>query len=79
MRGRTRLAKTGNSRLRKMLYFPAMSAIRLNPLIKALYERLVAAVKPKMVSLAAVMRKLLILAYGVLKSNQPFNPAYAHA
>ena len=79
MRGRTRLAKTGNSRLRKMLYFPAMSAIRFNPLIKALYERLVAAVKPKMVSLAAVMRKLLILAYGVLKSNQPFNPAYAHA
>jgi transposase len=63
-RGRTRLAKTGNSRLRKMLYFPAMSATRFNPLIKALYERLVAAGKPKIVALAAVMRKLLVLAYG---------------
>ncbi len=79
LRGRTRLAKTGNSRLRKMLYFPAMSATRFNPILKALYERLVAAGKPKRVALAAVMRKLLILAYGVLKSNQPFNPAYAHA
>lgn len=77
--GRTRLAKTGNSRLRKMLYFPAMSATRCNPILKALYERLVAAGKPKMVALAAVMRKLLVLAYGVLKSNQPFDPAYANA
>src|SRR5664279_416973 len=79
MRVRTRLVKTGNSRLRKMLYFPAMSAIRFNPLTKALYERLVAAGKPKIVALVAVMRKLLVLAYGVLKSNKPFDPAYAHA
>jgi transposase len=78
-RGRTRLAKTGNSRLRKMLFFPAISATRFNPVIKALYDRLIAAGKPKMVALAAAMRKLLILAYGVLKSNQPFNPAHANA
>lgn len=75
-RGRTYLAKTGNSRLRRMLYFPAMSAIRCNPILKAFYDRLVAAGKPKVVALAAVMRKLLILAYGVLKSNRPFTPAY---
>jgi transposase len=79
MRGRTRLAKTGNSRLRKILYFPAMSAARCNPILRALYQRLVAAGKPKMVALAAVMRKLLVLAYGVLKSKQPFNAAYATA
>ncbi len=76
-RGRTRLVKTGNSRLRKALYFPAMSAMRFNPILKALYQRLVAAGKPKKVALAAVMRKLLILAYGVLKSKKPFNPTYA--
>ncbi len=79
LRGRTRLAKTGNSRLRRMLYFPAMSATRCNPILKALYDRLVANGKPKVVALAAVMRKLLILAYGVLKSTQPFNPAYVNA
>jgi transposase len=78
-RGRTQLAKTGNSRLRKMLYFPAIAATRFNPLIKALYERLIAAGKPKMLALAAAMRKLLVLAFGVLKSRQPFNPAYANA
>jgi len=78
-RGRTQLAKTGNSRLRKMLYFPAISATRFNPVIKALYDRLIAAGKPKMLALAAAMRKLLILAYGVLKSQQPFNPAHANA
>jgi hypothetical protein len=32
-----------------------------------------------MVALAAVMRKLLVLAYGVLKSKQPFDAAYANA
>ncbi len=78
-RGRTRLAKTGNSRLRRMLYFPAMSATRHNPILKALYDRLIAAGKPKAVAMSAVMRKLLILAYGVLKSNRPFNPAYGNA
>jgi hypothetical protein len=30
-----------------------------------------------MVALAAVVRKLTILAYGVLKSKRPFDPAYA--
>jgi transposase len=76
-RGHTRLAKTGNARLRKALYFPAMSAVRHNPILQALYQRLLAAGKPKMVALAAVMRKLIILAYGVLKSKRPFDPAYA--
>lgn len=75
-RGRTKIAKAGNSRLRKALYFPAMSSVRCNPLTRALYRRLVAAGKPKMVALIAVMRKLLVLAYGVLKSRQPFDPAY---
>src|SRR5262249_47574269 len=54
---RSRLSKRGNSQLRKALYLPAMSAIRFNALVKALYARLVAAGKPKMVALAAAMRK----------------------
>jgi len=77
--GRTRLAKVGNARLRKMLYFPAMAATQCNPVLKALYSRLVAAGKPKLVALAAVMRKLLVLAYGVLKSGKPFDVEYRTA
>ncbi len=79
MRGRTHLAKTGNSGLRKMLYFPAISAAQCNPVLKALYERLVVAGKPKMVAPAAVIRKLLVLAYGVLKSKRSFDAIYVKA
>ena len=73
VRGRPRLSKVGSPRLRKCLYFPAMTALRWNPLIKALGLRLSAQGKPKMLILGAAMRKLLHLAYGVLKSGKPFD------
>jgi transposase len=73
----SRLAKTGNGKLRCALYFPAVSALRFNPIIKSLAGRLEERGKAKMSIIAAAMRKLLVLAYGVLKSGQPFNPAYA--
>ena len=79
LRGRARIAKTGNSRLRAMLYFPAMTATRCNPSLKALYDRLIAGGKPKLVALTAVMRKLLILAYGVLKSKRAYSLDHACA
>ncbi len=55
---------------------PALVAIRYNPALKAVYERLVSKGKPKKVAIIAVMRKLLILAYAVLKSNKPFDVNY---
>ncbi|MEO6991543.1 MAG: IS110 family transposase, partial [Candidatus Baltobacteraceae bacterium] len=77
LRGRTRLAKTGNSRLRRMLYFPAMSAARCNPILKALYDRLVAAGKPKAVALAAVCASssslLTVFSRADRPSMQPIN------
>jgi transposase len=50
-----------------------MTALRWNPLIKALGLRLSAQGKPKMLILGAAMRKLLHLAYGVLKSGKAFD------
>jgi transposase len=76
VRARSRLSKIGSSRLRSSLYFPALAALRSNPLIKALGLRLSAAGKSKMLIVGAAMRKLLHLAYGVLKSGQPFNPNF---
>ena len=76
VRSRSRLSKVGSSRLRKSLYFPAMTALRFNPLIKALGLRLSAQGKSKMLIIGAAMRKLLHLAYGVLKSGQPFDPNF---
>lgn len=77
IRRSSRLAKTGNKRLRSALFFPAVSALRHNPIIKSFGERLAERGKAKMSIIAAAMRKLLTLAYGVLKSGRPFDPTYA--
>ena len=74
---RSKLTKTGNQNLKTALYFPALSAIRHNPIVQALARRLEDKGKEKMVIVGAAMRKLLQLAYGVLKSGQPFDPDYA--
>ena len=76
---RSRLAKTGNAHLRSALFFPAITAIRHNPPIRDFADRLRARGKNKMTIVAAAMRKLLTLAYGVLKSGRPFDPAYGIA
>lgn len=70
------LSKMGCARLRKSLYMPALVAVRFNPLLHTFYEKLLAKGKPKKVALVAVMRKLLVLAYGVLKSGKPFDVNY---
>lgn len=71
-----RLSKKGSSRLRKGLYFPAIVARQKNPILQVFAARLAKAGKPKMCIIGAVMRKLLHLVYGILKSGQPFNPNY---
>jgi transposase len=77
VRGRARLSKVGSSRLRKSLYYPAITALRFNPLIKSFGLRLSAQGKSKMLIIGAAMRKLLHIAYGVLKSQRPFDPAFS--
>jgi transposase len=76
VRGRTALSKTGNSRLRKALYFPAITALKWNPLIRDMAQRLLARGKSKMCVVGAAMRKLLHLIYGVLKHQKPFDPKW---
>lgn len=78
VRGQPHLSKIGNPRVRKLLYFPALAAMRFTPFIQDLRQRLLARGKAKMVVVGAAMRKLLHLAYGVLKHNSPFDPAYAN-
>lgn len=74
---KARLSKTGAPRLRKALYFPAIAAIKYNPYIKALSLRLKERGLCPMQIIGAAMRKLVHLAYGVLKSGKPFDPALA--
>ena len=72
VRKRTRLSKRGNARLRAALYFPAMSACRFNAPVRALYLRLIERGLCRKAALGAAMRKLLMIAYGVLKNRKKF-------
>lgn len=75
VRGRARLSKRGNARLRQALYMPAVVSMRLTPWGKAFAQRLSAAGKTKMVIIGAVMRKLVQIAHVILRTGQPFDPA----
>ncbi len=76
VRGRTRLSKIGNARLRRALYFPAITALRCSPFFQAWAQGLQERGKCKMSIIGAVMRKLIHLVYGVLKSGKPFDPEW---
>lgn len=73
VRGKTRISKMGDGKLRRTFYMPAVVAIKYNPVIADFYETLVRRGKPKMVAICAAMRKLLHIVYGVLKSGMPFS------
>ena len=70
-----RRAWGGRSRVRAVVYMAAIVAVRHNPVIKAFYERLVAAGKPKKVAIVACMRKLLTILNAMLRDQQTWNAA----
>jgi transposase len=74
MRGR-RTIWGGRAAVRVALYQAALVASRHNALIKAFYERLLAAGKPKKVALVACMRKLLGILNAMLSSGRRWQPA----
>jgi len=78
-KGKTRLSKTGDPMLRKALYMPAVVAWQHNPAIRAFCERLKAAGKNGKAVACAAMRKLLHIAFAILKSGKPFDPNYGLA
>ena len=78
VRGRPRLSKAGNPRLRAALYMAAVVATKLNPDIRAQQQRLLARGKAKMSTLGAAMRKLVHICFGVLKSKGGYCFPIAH-
>jgi len=79
LHGKPKLSKCGNARLRKALYWPAIAALRFNPLVQALGARLRSKGKHEMLIIAAAMRKLIHIAFGVLKSGKRFDITVAGA
>ncbi len=73
----SRTTKIGNRAIRKVLYMAALAALRSNPVIKAFADRLRERGKRNMEIIVATMRKLLVLVFGVLKTQRPFDPQWA--
>lgn len=73
-KGRVRISRIGSSILRTALYMPAVVAMQHNPPVRAMAERLRVRGKPGLVIAVAAMRKLLHIAYGVLRNELPFDP-----
>ena len=68
-----RISKQGNAHLRRILYMPALVAIRHEPHVRAFYDHLVAAGKQPIQAVVAVMRKLLHAIWGMLKTDTDFD------
>ena len=70
-----RLSKQGNPKLRAVLYMAAVSSLTHNRELRRVYDRFVLGGMSKMAALGILMRKLVHIAYGVLKHQQPYNRA----
>jgi transposase len=75
-RGR-RAIRGGRSGVRSALYMAALVASRCNPVIRDLYQRLLARGTAKKAALVACMRKLLVTLNAILRSGQPWRDAEA--
>jgi transposase len=79
VRGRAQIGHSGHTRARTQLYMATLTAARFNPAIKPYYERLRAAGKPMKVARCACARKLLHIAYAVVKHERAFDANYQPA
>jgi transposase len=76
IKGRPRLSKVGSARMRKALYMPSLVSMQYNPVIIGFCQRLIKKAKNGKVIVCAVMRKLVHIIFGVLKSGRPFDPTF---
>jgi transposase len=63
----------GRAALRRALYMPTVVAVTHNPVIRAFYQRLIAAGKAKKLAVIAAMRKLLTILNAMVRTGQPWD------
>ena len=73
VRGRSRISKVGNKKLRNLLFLCAFNACKHNRACRATYERIVNKGKSKKLALIAVANKLLKQAFAIVKSGLPYD------
>ena len=75
--GVSRISKRGNSRIRAILYMPAVQCRLHNKHLKRAYDRIVAKhPDKKMIAVTAMERRLLLLIYALWKGDRPYNEDY---
>lgn len=74
--GRGRISKRGSAYLRKRLFSAAWGAVMNNDIFKSHYEILKEKGRHHTEALIIISRKILRIAFSVLKNNRPFNPQY---
>ena len=74
-KGKSKISKQGNSRIRKAVYMPALSKIRKDKQTKLFYERLKEKKGVGMVAVVAVGRKLLGLMFSLWKREEMYQDA----
>lgn len=72
VRGRSKISKVGNKKLRNLLFLCAFSACKHNKACREVYERIIAKGKSKKLALIAVANKLLKQAFAIAKSGLPY-------
>lgn len=77
IKGKARISKKGNSRIRAALHFPALVASRFNPSLKIVYTRINEKKVSKMIGATALQRKILILLFSLWKNDTIYNAEYA--
>jgi len=73
-----RLSRMGSRRGRRALYMPALCALRFNPFVRQLGQRLQRKGRSGKYVVVAAMRKLLRLIFGVVKQGKPFDPNWCN-
>ena len=76
VRGRARISKIGNGKLRNLLFMCSFNACKYNKACKAIYDRIVAKGKSKKLALIAVCNKLLKQAFAIAKSGLIYDETY---
>ncbi|WP_408887038.1 transposase [Komagataeibacter sucrofermentans] len=75
--GRLRFIQGGRATVRQALYMPAIVAMRFNPDLKRVYDRLIAKGKYAKIAITAIMRKLVVLANALLHKDRLWTPKAA--
>lgn len=76
VRGRARISKVGNRKLRNLLFLCSFNASKYNKACREVYERLVNKGKSKKLALIAVANKLIKQCFAIAKTGRPYDETY---